>query len=274
MLTSRLVTNRQFMGGSATLLLFAVGMMGTLFMTVLLFVNLWHYSELEAAFAISPIALMGLLVSPIVGRLGNRIEPRFLAIPALLSMAAGLVLLSTFPAQPDYPRVLPALILVGAGVGAAFPAVSIGSMGSISGQELGLGSGIVNMSRQVGFAIGVALLIAVFSATLDTQISDARGEVASLTRGSGLSARQTSALERRVLVDPQNPAARPPPRPTTPIERRAERIVSKHVRNAYAAALRVAALVTLLGFPFALTMRRRPGEVAAPQPAAAAAAGG
>ena len=274
MLTSRLVTNRQFMGGSATLLLFAVGMMGTLFMTVLLFVNLWHYSELEAAFAISPIALMGLLVSPIVGRLGNRIEPRFLAIPALLSMAAGLALLSTFPAQPDYPRVLPALILVGAGVGAAFPAVSIGSMGSISGQELGLGSGIVNMSRQVGFAIGVALLIAVFSATLDTQISDARGEVASLTRGSGLSARQTSALERRVLVDPQNPAARPPPRPTTPIERRAERIVSKHVRNAYAAALRVAALVTLLGFPFALTMRRRPGEVAAPQPAAAAAEGG
>jgi len=43
------------------------------------------------------------------------------------------------------------------------PAVSIGSMGSIRGQELGLGSGIVNMARQVGFAIGVALFVAVFT---------------------------------------------------------------------------------------------------------------
>ena len=48
-------------------------------------------------------------------------------------------------------------------MGATFPAVTIGSMGSIRGQELGLGSGIVNMARQVGFAIGVALFVAVFT---------------------------------------------------------------------------------------------------------------
>ena len=62
------------------------------------------------------------------------------------------------------------LILMGAGAGATFPAVSIGSMGSITGQELGLGSGIVNMSRQVGFAVGVALLVAVFTGTIDNQL--------------------------------------------------------------------------------------------------------
>ena len=53
-------------------------------------------------------------------------------------------------------------------MGATFPAVTIGSMGSIPGQELGLGSGIVNMSRQVGFAVGVALFVAVFTGTIET----------------------------------------------------------------------------------------------------------
>jgi EmrB/QacA subfamily drug resistance transporter len=221
MLTRRLVSNRQFVGACAAFVLFAIGMMGTLFFNVIAFVNLWGYSELQAAFAISPVPLVGLLVAPVVGRLSGRVQPRFLAIPALTLMFAGLWLMSTFPAQPDYLRVLPALMLIGAGIGAMFPAVSIGSMGSIQGQELGLGSGIVNMSRQLGFAIGIALLVAVFAGVLGDQ--------------------------------------------TTNIE---------HVRDAYGAAFRVAAFVTLLAIPFTLTMRRRPGELVAtevPAPAHAAA---
>jgi EmrB/QacA subfamily drug resistance transporter len=267
MLTRRLVRNVQFVGASTTLLLFAIGMMGTLFITVIMFVNLWDYSELKAALAISPIAVMGLLVSPIVGRLANRVEPRFLALPALQLMAGGLLWLSTFPAQPSYTRVLPALILMGAGVGATFPAVSIGSMGSISGQELGLGSGIVNMARQVGFAIGVALLVAVFTGTLGNELRSARHEVAALTQQSGAGAKQGRELRSFAVRDPQNPTASAP-KPKTPLERRASGIVAEHVREAFAAALRVAGFVTLLGIPFALTMRRRPGE-AAPLGAAA-----
>jgi hypothetical protein len=66
------------------------------------------------------------------------------------------------------------------------------------------------MSRQVGFAIGIALLVAVFTGALGDN-----------------------------LADPE------------------------HARDAYAAAFRVAAFVTLLAIPFTLTMRRRPGEAAA-----------
>src|SRR4030095_11724243 len=45
-------------------------------------------------------------------------------------------------------------------------------MGPTQGQELGLGSGIVNMSRQVGFAIGIALLVAVFTGVLGDQTTN------------------------------------------------------------------------------------------------------
>jgi EmrB/QacA subfamily drug resistance transporter len=270
MLTRGLVRNRQFVGASLSLFLFAIGMMGVLFMTVLAFVNLWGYSELEAALAISPVPLVGLIVAPIVGRLAGRISPRAVGVPALIVMAGGLYWLSRFPAEPDFQSVLGPLVLMGAGMGATFPAVSIGSMGSITGQELGLGSGIVNMSRQVGFAVGVALLVAVFTGTIDNEIASARKQVSSLTTQASLTPAQTAHVNRSAFTDPRNPNNRPPPA-RTPLERQARRIVDEHVRDSYGAAMRVAAFVTLLGIPFSLTMRRRPGEVGERGPEAAAA---
>lgn len=167
MLTRSLATNRQFVGASAAFVVFGVGVMGMLFLSVLMFVNLWGYSVLEAAFAISPVAVTGLIVSPLVGRRGDAVAPRTIAVPALVMMAGGLFWLSTLPATPDYLSILPAMIVTGIGLSAMFPAVNIGAMGAIGGQELGLGSGIVNMSRQVGFALGVAILVAVFTGALN-----------------------------------------------------------------------------------------------------------
>ena len=89
-----LVENRQFAGANIRLFLFAIGMMGVLFMLVLAFVNLWGYSELEAALAISPVPVMGLFVAPVVGRLASRVPPRVIGLPALVAMAAALFWLS------------------------------------------------------------------------------------------------------------------------------------------------------------------------------------
>jgi EmrB/QacA subfamily drug resistance transporter len=272
MLTSGLVHNRQFVGANLSFFLFAIGMMGVLFMLVLAFVNLWEYSELQAALAITPVPVTGLFVAPVVGRLANRVEPRYLALPALAVMATALFWLSAMPAEPDYSAVVMPLILMGAGMGATFPAVNIGSMGSIRGQELGLGSGIVNMSRQVGFAVGVALLVAVFTGTIDDELKSARREVAALVQREG-AAENPRGLVRSLVGDPENPSATKR-EPRTPVERQASEIIDEHVRDSYGAAIRTAGFVTLLAIPFALTMRRRPGEAASPEMAAAAAVAG
>ena len=108
-------------------------------MRVIAFVNMWGYTQLEAALAVAPIALMGMVVSPLVGRKADTVPPRLVAIPAMLVMAAGLFWLADLPASPDYVSVLPALVLMGAGMGAIFPAVNVGGMGSISGRSSGSG---------------------------------------------------------------------------------------------------------------------------------------
>ena len=240
MLTRALVRNRQFMGASATLLLFGIGMMGALFMVVLVFVNLWGYSEIKAALAITPVAIVAMLVSPLIGRLSSRVPPRTFAVPALLVMAAALFALSTLPAEPSLGSAVWRLALLGLGVGAAFPAVTIGSMGSIQGQEVGLGSGIVNMSRQVGFAIGIALFVAVFTGTIDDERRQTQERIAA----------QSGQVE---------PA-------------RAQEIRREEARDAYGKAFLVGGFVVLLGIPFSLTMRKGPSDVHRGSEAAAAPA--
>jgi EmrB/QacA subfamily drug resistance transporter len=270
MLTPSLLRNRQFVGACASMTLFAVAVMGPLFLAVIAFVNMWGYSQLKAALAVAPIALLGMIVSPIVGRNADRVPPRAMAIPAMLVMAAGLIWLGELPARPDYLKVLPALILMGAGMGAIFPAVNVGGMGSISGQELGLGSGIVNMSRQLGFAIGVAVLVAVFTGVLKDRAPTARAKADVVLEHAGYSPQGREAVLRRVFFSRSEQASQREP-PRNAAEREVAGLAAGAARDGFGAGFRVAALFLLLAVPFALVMRRPP---AAAHAAAAAAAAG
>lgn len=271
MLGRTLASNSQFMGASAAMLLFAVGMMGMLFLCVIALVGLWQYSELEAALAITPVAIMGALVAPVVARFADRVSPRTLAMPALVLVAGGLLWLSGMPAEPDYAAIIGPLVLTGMGIGAMFPAVSIGAMGSIPGQELGLGSGIVNMSRQVGFALGIAVLVAVFTGSLRDSAPELRAEVASIAQMAGIDGERRTMLVEQALAEPEGGDS-PRFEPRTPAEREVAAAAADVRRDAFAAGFRVGALAVVLALPFALAMRRRPGE-AGPAPAAAAAGG-
>jgi EmrB/QacA subfamily drug resistance transporter len=269
MLAPSLLRNRQFVGASGAMTLFAVAVMGPLFLAVIAFVNMWGYSQLKAALAVSPIALVGMIVSPIVGRNADRVPPRLMAVPAMLVMAAGLIWLGEMPARPDYVKVLPALALMGAGMGAIFPSVNVGGMGSISGQELGLGSGIVNMSRQLGFAIGVAVLVAVFTGVLNDRAPAARAKAEVALEHAGYSPQRREALLKRVFFSRSEEASKRKP-PRNAVERQVAGLAAGVARDGFGAGFRVAALFLLLAVPFALVMRRPP---AAAHAAAAAAAG-
>src|SRR4051794_17640978 len=270
MLAPSLLRNRQFMGASGAMTMFAVAVMGPLFLAVIAFVNMWGYSQLKAALAIAPIPLVGLVVSPLVGRRADSVPPRVMAVPALLIMAVGLIWLSELSARPDYLSVLPALVLMGVGMGAIFPAVNVGGMGSISGQELGLGSGIMNMSRQLGFAVGVAVLVAVFTGVLEDRTAPARAKADAVLRQAGYSTQRREAVLKRVFFSRSEEASeRVAPRNAA--ERQVAGLAAGAARDGFGAGFRVAALFLLLAVPFALVMRRPP---AAAHAAAAAAAAG
>jgi EmrB/QacA subfamily drug resistance transporter len=175
MITPGLLANKQFRNANLGMLFFGAGALGTLLLLSLVFVNLWGYTQLEAALALAPVPLMGLVVWPFVGRAADTKPPGEIAKPALIVMAIGMLWVSFLPATADdawtYIRILPGLLMIGVGMGIGFPSLNVGAMGAVSGPEVGLASGILNTARQLGAAIGVAILIATFGGVLNAHMS-------------------------------------------------------------------------------------------------------
>jgi EmrB/QacA subfamily drug resistance transporter len=175
MITAGLLANTQFRNANLGMLFFGAGALGSLLLLSLVFVNLWGYTQLEAAFALAPVPLMGLVVWPFVGRAADTRPPGEIAKPALIVMAIGMLWVSFLPATSDdawaYIRILPGLLMIGVGMGIGFPSLNVGAMGAVAGPEVGLASGILNTARQLGAAIGVAILVATFGGVLNAHMS-------------------------------------------------------------------------------------------------------
>jgi MFS family permease len=95
----------------------------------------------------------------ITPRLMNRIGAKRTLLPGLVLVAAGLALLARLPVHGSYiPDVLPGLALIGLGASLSFlPLVSL-SMRDIPPADFGAASGMINVSQQIGGAIGLAVL--------------------------------------------------------------------------------------------------------------------
>ena len=175
MITPGLFSNKQFRNANIGMLLFGAGAIGALLLLSLVFTNLWGYEPIEAALALAVVPLCGLLAWPFVGRAADKRAPGELAKPALVLMAIGLLIVSFLPSTAGdafaYLRILPGLVLIGVGMGIGFPALNVGAMGAVSGPEVGLASGVLNTSRQLGAAIGVAVLVATFGGALSAHMS-------------------------------------------------------------------------------------------------------
>ena len=136
-----------------------------------------------------------------------------------------------------------------------------------------MGSGIVNMSRQLGFALGVAILVAVFTGVIGQREDTARAEASQIASAAGYSPeRRDVLLERAFSTDASEGDARPPA-PRNDVERRTAGLAREAARDAFSTGFLVAALATVPRGPvragYAAEARRGAGRRRA---AAAAAA--
>lgn len=165
MLPMRLFRDRGFLGINAASLLMFLGMFGSIFLLSQFLQTVTGYSPTEAGLRMLPWTGMPLLVAPFAGILSDRIGGRPVVAAGLALQAAGLGVFALVlePGMP-YTALLPGLILGGLGMALFFaPAASV-VMGSVRPAEQGIASGANNALREVGGALGVAVLGAVFAA--------------------------------------------------------------------------------------------------------------
>jgi DHA2 family methylenomycin A resistance protein-like MFS transporter len=147
-----------FSGSIAVGLLLNLGFYGQLFVMSLYLQQVRHDSPSLTGVALLPEALAVLIASPLSGRLTGRVGPRRPMASGQLIGTAGFAALALIPlAGPFAPLVVP---MITAGFGTAFtmPAATAAAVGAVEAGRSGLASGALNASRQVGGAVGVALL--------------------------------------------------------------------------------------------------------------------
>jgi predicted MFS family arabinose efflux permease len=123
------------------------------------------YSPLRAGLAFLPVGLAILAAALLAARLVARIGARRQLIAGLLLTAVGLAWLTRLaPGDSYWSAMFGPALLAGAGFGLSFVPMTIGATAGVPPQQAGLASGLVNTTRQVGGAIGLAVAATVAGA--------------------------------------------------------------------------------------------------------------
>jgi len=198
---------RSFTAANTAVMFIGLAMGGTFLMLVIFLVSVLGYSELRAALAITIMPVLALIVAPNAGRLNDRIGPRFPAAAGAACFGIGLTLMAQLGGDTGLWDVMWRVAFLGVGMGLAMPTLSAASVASLPPQVRGVGSGSLNTMRQVGFTVGVALVVAIFSHTVTQNARQATREAAGLIAAS----RQLGPAEKgaytRTLIENAKAAA-------------------------------------------------------------------
>ncbi|GHB55258.1 MFS transporter [Streptomyces viridiviolaceus] len=165
MLPMRLFRSRAFAGINAASLLMFLGMFGSIFLLSQYMQGVLGYSPTEAGLRMLPWTGMPMLVAPVAGILSDRVGGRPVVAAGLFLQAAGLgYLASVITADASYAAQLPGLIISGIGMALFFAPASALVMSSVVPKEQGIASGANNALREVGGALGIAVMASIFAA--------------------------------------------------------------------------------------------------------------
>jgi EmrB/QacA subfamily drug resistance transporter len=158
----------------ASLLFF--GAFGAMLLGSVLFqTTVWHDSVLRAAFQITPGPTMAAVFAFPGGIWGQRFGQRYVGALGALMFTAGAVWFRThMGATPHYASaLLPAQLLMGSGVGLVLPSLSAAATGPLPPARFATGTAVLGMSRQLGSALGIAVLVAIIGTPAPGELLDA-----------------------------------------------------------------------------------------------------
>ena len=159
-----LFRSRNLSGANAVSLLSTAAMCSIFFFISLYLQIIRGYTALEAGAAFLPMTLLICIVAPAGGRISDRTGRRLPAAVGMLILAGGLLLLSRLGATSGLGVLMPALIVSGLGIGLTTAPVTTAALDFAPAHEAGMRAGILNTSRMIGLAVGIALMGAIVTA--------------------------------------------------------------------------------------------------------------
>jgi EmrB/QacA subfamily drug resistance transporter len=156
-----------FTGASVVVMVMAASTFGPFLYLTLFLLDAAGTSPTAVGLQLLPLSGAALVVSVLGGRFA-RVLPVRVALPVgQLLCAAGLLAIRGLEASSPWTVMLPGLLVLGVGIGLANPAVTYAALGVVPTTRSGMASGVNNTFRQVGIALGIAVLGTLLPARID-----------------------------------------------------------------------------------------------------------
>ncbi len=156
-----LFRHRSFRIGNLGTLLFAAAFFSLILGNVVFLTSIWGYTVLQAGAATLPGPALSTIVAGPAGRLADRFGHRAVIVPGTLFFAAGVMVLRSAGATPDWLGLwLPGACLTGIGIGLAFPTLGSAAVRDVPDDRFATASAVNAAFRQIGAVLGTAILVA------------------------------------------------------------------------------------------------------------------
>lgn len=203
LLDIRLFRDRRLAGGSVTLLT-VFGVLAGIFVVLYpYFQAVLGWSGLRSTVALLPMALTMMMMSGLAPKVAKAIGARATTLAGVAAAAGGLaVLASMVSVDGRYLSVLPGMLVIGVGMGLTMPPATEAITSALPRSSQGVASALNDVTRELGTALGVALLGAVLTAGYQTSIGSRLDGVPEDAAGPAREGIAT-AIESASLAGPQ-----------------------------------------------------------------------
>jgi EmrB/QacA subfamily drug resistance transporter len=227
--------NARFSAASAAITLTFAAMFGSMFVFTQYLQFVLGYTPLQTGVRLLAFAIPMMIIAPLSARFVERFGTKLVVAAGMALTTAGLVLLSFVQADSSYADLAWRMVVMAAGLALTMAPATDSIMGSLPLAKAGVGSAVNDTTRQVGGALGVAVVGSVFTSIYGSQIADSLS-------GQGLPASLVAQAK-----DSVGAAMGAAAQLGGAAGERLQALAADAFMGGFSAALRVGAVVTLVG---------------------------
>lgn len=285
MLPVQLFKNYQFACGNIALLCLGIGMMCVYFLMAFYLITVNEISQIQAGLILSSSSIATMLITPLAAK-ANKWGTLWFGVSGYVLFSIGTYLLGFISSDQSVWVIVGVLMIVGLGSGLIFSPLSIALILQVPEEKAGIASGLFQVSRVIGAAVGVAILVVMLQHMMQNEMKAAKNEMIEMVEISKFSdntkerlklqfeqsrnelAENKSSLQDVIhkLTDEEEKVLKSSPNKAHAeikgrfaVERKEiinlyptlEKIMKDHISLAYKAVFRFGAIVMLIGAVFA-----------------------
>lgn len=175
--------NRVFLGAVVSLTLIGLGFNGVIYYGTTFMRDVLGFSDVERAVVLLPAALILAVMTPLAFWLAQRIGPRSTIGTGMVLLAVGMCLFGTLHRGDTPVDLMPGVVLIGIGNGLCMP-LTMYVLKGVPEERSGVASGILNVSREISSALGIAVLGAFILSVMNSAKAHGVPEGEAFRRGS------------------------------------------------------------------------------------------